>query len=39
MSITTIYAQADKKQMLEAVKLLDEVSATDTAVAASAEPD
>jgi len=26
MSITTIYAQADKKQMLEAVKLLDDVS-------------
>ncbi|MGE3384998.1 MAG: tyrosine-type recombinase/integrase [Pyrinomonadaceae bacterium] len=26
MSITTIYARADKRQMLEAVKLLDEVS-------------
>lgn len=26
MSITTIYAQADQKQMLEAVKRLDEAS-------------
>ncbi|HMQ02749.1 MAG TPA: site-specific integrase [Pyrinomonadaceae bacterium] len=39
MSITTIYAQADKKQMLEAVKLLDDVSNTNSETGGSNDSD